>query len=97
MRSGHFKDYLLELNAMREGLSIRKVCRLLRRRLGCGSVEVVVGHKTTLHVAGVPRLELAKALAPMLQRHGSAFITRRRGEAAAWLFRPSANRPMIRF
>lgn len=96
MRSGRSKDYVLELNAMREGLSIRKISRLLRRRLSCGSVEVVVGHKTTLHVAGVPRLELANALAPMLRRHGSALITRRRGAAATWLFRPSANCPIIR-
>lgn len=96
MQSGRLKDYFVELNAMLGGLSIRRVCRLLRRRLGYGSIRVFVGHKTLLHVVGVPRLELAHVLAPMLKRDGSAFVTRRRGQAAAWLVRPSANRLMIR-
>ena len=91
-----FMDYHLEPNAMREGMDIQRFCAALNRLIGRQAATVQRMHKTLIRVRGVPRKQLVTLLPKLLKRHGSVFIARRRGLAANWVFRPSANRPLVR-
>lgn len=95
-RARRYMDYHIEPNAMRRGMDIERFCATLNRLIGWQAATVERLHKTLVRVRGVPRKVLVTFLSRLLERHGSVFIARRRGLAANWVFRPSANRPLVR-